>query len=74
MTDENVTQFVEIEDGEVTLDREALHQRLEEEGLEEALERDDVRVTSAEQHVEAIADAIEASKVSMEELEENNNE
>lgn len=71
MTDETVTQFIKIEDGDVTLDREALHQRLEEEGLDEALERDDVRIDSAEKHVEAIADAIEASDVSMEELEDN---
>lgn len=70
MTDETMTQFIEIEDGDVTLDREALHQRLEEEGLEEALERDDVRVDSAEEHVEAIANAIDESDITMEEIEE----
>lgn len=70
--EEDVTNFIEIDDGDVTLDREALHQRLEEEGLEEALERDDVSVAGVEQHVEAIADAVEDSDITMEDIEEAN--
>ena len=70
MTDEtDVTQFIEIEDGDVVLDREALHQRLEEEGLGEALERDDVSISGVEQHVDAIGNAIEESDITMEEIE-----
>lgn len=51
------THFISFnDDGDIVIDREALHKRLKEEGLEEALERDDVKLNLSTSLASEISD------------------
>jgi len=53
------TDFVSFDDdGNIVIDRDALHERLREEDLEEALERDDVNLSFAENFGEEMGKAL----------------
>lgn len=71
----DVTSFVTFdEDGNIVIDRDALEERLHEEDLEEALERDDVHMGNVKAMITSIEDAIEESDYTVEEIEDASDE